>query len=36
MGIRVSLREFFGQTLGQFAAGCEGALGTQAGSHVGQ
>jgi acyl-CoA synthetase (AMP-forming)/AMP-acid ligase II/acyl carrier protein len=30
MGIRVSLREFFGQTLGQFAAGCERALGVQA------
>jgi len=34
MGIRVPLREFFGQTLGQFAASCEQALRSKAGVYV--
>jgi len=34
MGIRVPLREFFGQTLGQFAASCEQAVQAKAGVYV--
>ncbi len=34
MGIHVPLREFFGQTLGQFAASCEQAVRSKAGVYV--
>ncbi len=34
IGVRVPLREFFGQTLGQFSASCERAMGSKAGAYA--